>query len=584
MAEGTQRRLAAIMSVDVVGYSRLMGADEAGTLAAMRSHRAELWNPTIEKFGGRVVGTAGDSLLVEFASAVAALETSIVVQRAMVERNADLPDNKRMLLRIGINIGEVVIEGDDIFGDGVNIAARMQEIAAQGGIAISRNVQEQVRDKLDIALVDDGSHQVKNIAEPVHVWRWSPAGVTRDVVAVEPLALPDKPSIAVLPFDNMSGDPEQEYFADGIAEDIITDLSKIPDLFVIARNSAFSYKGKSFNVPDVCRELGVHFALEGSIRKAGNRVRITAQLVDGVTGGHLWAERYDRGLEDIFAVQDEVVEKIVAALATQIAADEPPPDRQIPASVAAYDYLLKAREQIALHTKEANANAVHLLKTVIELDPEYAPAYAHLAETFLQQVQLSLTDDRNGALTRAGELAARAVALDDRSPLAHGALGQAYQWQKQHDKALAAARRRVALDSGDAEGLATYGMALQFDGQHEEAIAVAEKAIRLNPHYPFWYMFVICLAQYQLRRYDDALNAAQRCVFRNAESMPVYCCLAAGHAQLGQTDDARAAVAKSLELNADLTLSEIAGLVPYRRREDLDHYLDGLRKAGLPEN
>ncbi len=287
MSVGTQRRLAAIVSTDVVGYSRLMGADEAGTLAAMRSHRAELWNPTIERFGGRVVGTAGDSLLVEFASAVAAVECAIAVQRGMVERNGDQPEEQRMQLRIGVNLGEVVVDGDDIFGDGVNLAARLEALSEPGGIALSGTVHEQVQGKTDVQFTDDGRHEVKNFAKPIQVWRWSPVGPAAGAEADsdEPLPLPDKPSIAVLPFENMSGDPEQEYFADGIAEDVITALARFRSLFVIARNSSFTYKGRAVDITQIARELGVRYVVEGSVRKAGNRVRINVQLIDATSGG-----------------------------------------------------------------------------------------------------------------------------------------------------------------------------------------------------------------------------------------------------------------------------------------------------------
>ena len=387
MSEGTERRLAAIVSTDVVGYSRLMGADKAGTLAAMRAHRKELWNPTIEKFGGRIVGTAGDSLLVEFASAVAAVESSVVVQRGMVERNADLPDDKRMLLRIGINIGEVVIEDDDIFGDGVNIAARMQEIAVPGGIAISRNAQEQVRDKLDIALADDGMHEVKNIAEPVHVWRWSPEGAgAAPAVPSAKLKLPDKPSIAVLPFDNMSGDPEQEHFSDGISEDIITALSSLRWLFVIARNSTFTYKGSAVDVTRVSRELGVRYVVEGSVRKAANRVRITAQLIDGSTGNHVWAERYDRELDDIFALQDEITEAIVGRIDSEVRSSERErAHRKPPANLDAWDLYQQGSWHFLKITKEDTEIGRRLCQKAIERDPNFASAYAGLAFTYCRE-------------------------------------------------------------------------------------------------------------------------------------------------------------------------------------------------------
>ncbi len=305
MSEGTQRRLAAILAADVVGYSRLMEADEVGTLAAMKAHRQELWTPKIQEHDGRVAGTAGDSILVEFGSAVAAVECAVAVQKGMAELNARQPEERRMLLRVGINIGEVVVDGEDIYGDGVNIAARLEALCEPGGVALSGNVREQVQGKLDEQFEDAGEHEVKNITRPIRVWRWSettPQEMAATPGTAESLPLPDKPSIAVLPFENMSGDPEQEYFSDGISEDIITELSRFRSLFVIARNSSFTYKGQAIDVQRVGHNLGVRYVLEGSVRKAGNRIRVTVQMIDAPSRKHVWAERYDRDLEDIFAV------------------------------------------------------------------------------------------------------------------------------------------------------------------------------------------------------------------------------------------------------------------------------------------
>jgi adenylate cyclase len=315
MAGGTQRRLAAIVSADVAGYSRLMGADEDGTLEALKAHRRELVDPKVAEHRGRIVKTTGDGILLEFASVVDAVRCCVEVQHAMAERNAGTPEDRRMLFRVGINLGDIIIDGDDIHGDGVNVAARLEALSEPGSIAISGNVHEQVQGKIDVQFIDDGAHGVKNIAKPVRVWRWSPMQTSTTsavgVVSDGALPLPDKPSIAVLPFENMSGDAEQEYFADGMTEDIITDLSRFENLFVIARNTSFTYKGKRVDVKDVARELGVRFILEGSVRKAGTRVRITAQLIDGQDGGHLWAERYDGALEDVFDLQEQVTRQVV---------------------------------------------------------------------------------------------------------------------------------------------------------------------------------------------------------------------------------------------------------------------------------
>jgi TolB-like protein/class 3 adenylate cyclase len=366
MSEGTQRKLAAIVSADVVGYSRLMGADEGGTLAAMQAHRGEFWDPVTKQFGGRIVGTAGDGQLIEFASAVAAVECSVAIQRGMLERNAELPQDRWMLLRVGINMGEVIVAGDDLYGDGVNIAARLQELAEPGGIAIADIVHGQVHDKLDVTFTDDGEHKAKNIARPIRVWRWSPAGLIEISVVEtsgrsEALALPDKPSIAVLPFDNMSGDPEQEYFSDGISEDLTTALSRFDGLFVIARNSAFTYKGEAVDVKRVGRELGVHYVLEGSVRRAGERVRVNAQLIDAAADLHVWAERFDRQIDDIFELQDDIVASIAAIVGPEITTAEIERARgKRPDTLDVWDYYLRALA--AFHKMTSETSQPHVNK------------------------------------------------------------------------------------------------------------------------------------------------------------------------------------------------------------------------------
>ncbi|HIF10003.1 MAG TPA: adenylate/guanylate cyclase domain-containing protein, partial [Sneathiellales bacterium] len=422
MTERTQRRLAAIVSADVVGYSRLMGADEAGTLAAMRAHRTELWNPLIEQYGGRVVGTAGDSLLIEYASAVAAVESSVAVQRGMIERNADVPENRHMLLRIGVNIGEVVIDGDDIFGDGINVAARLQAIADSGGIAISGNIHEQVSGKLNVAFSDDGEHEVKNIDRPVRVWRWSPkaqitAGDTAG--ADQLLPLPDKPSIAVLPFDNMSGDPEQEYFSDGMTEDIITELSRFRNFHVIARNSTFTYKGQAVDIKKVGQELGVRYVLEGSVRKAGSRVRITAQLIEAATSKHVWAERYDRELIDIFDLQDEITGTIASAV---LPAFETAELRRIdhvrPENLDAWELTLQASYQNNKGTRKGFAAARELVERAITIDPHNVQALALLSYCITWQVVMSYSTSPEEDMEKGIAGARRALELDPSNAVA----------------------------------------------------------------------------------------------------------------------------------------------------------------------
>ena len=384
MAEGrTQRRLAAVFVADVVAYSRLMAADEAGTLAALKAHRKELIDPTTAEHGGRIVKLMGDGALVEFASVVDAVECAVAVQRGMAERNHGIPEDRRIVFRIGINLGDIILDGDDIYGDGVNLAARLEGLAEPGGICISNSAREQVLGKVPLSFADLGEQRVKNIERPVRVYCVVMDGTPAAATAASPEP-PDKTSIAVLPFTNMSGDPEQEYFADGISEDIITALSKISQLFVIARNSSFTFKGKSVRIQEVSSDLGVRYVLEGSVRKAGNRVRITSQLIDGETGGHLWAERFDRDLTDIFAMQDEVTREIVTALALKLTeGDRQRLTREHTDNMEAYDCFLRGREQLWRLTAETNAQARTLLERAVELDPNFASAFAYLAAVHL---------------------------------------------------------------------------------------------------------------------------------------------------------------------------------------------------------
>ena len=379
-----QRRLAAIVSADVAGYSRLMGCDESGTLAALKTLRREVIDPKICEHGGRLVKTTGDGLLLEFASVVDAVRCVTEIQAAMAAHNADIPVERRIEFRVGVNIGDIIIDGDDIFGDGVNVAARLQELAAPGSICVSGRVQEDVRGKLDIAFEDAGDQQLKNIVWPVRVYRVSPGGAA--TAAQPPLALPDKPSIAVLPFQNMSGDAEQEYFADGITEDIITALSRIPSLFVIARNSSFAYKGKAIDIRQIGRELGVRYVLEGSVRKAGQRLRITGQLVDAETGSHLWADRFDSVLEDVFDLQDRVTMAVAGAIEPSITqAEIRRANRKPTENLQAYDWLLRALGEHQLYSRDGFDRAIDMARRAIELDPRYAQAYAYLANWIMRR-------------------------------------------------------------------------------------------------------------------------------------------------------------------------------------------------------
>ena len=575
-----ERRLAAILASDVVGYSRLIRADEEGTLAALKGLRADLIDPTLAEHNGRIVKLMGDGMLAEFASVVDAVRAAVETQRAVAEHNSGLPEDKRIEFRVGINLGDVVIDGDDIQGDGVNVAARLESLAQPGGICISGNVYEQVRDRLDLSFEDLGEKEVKNIARPIRVWQWTlAASAAAGITTIdEPLPIPEKPSIAVLPFDNMSSDPEQEYFSDGITEDIITEISRIPEVMVISRNSTFTYKGKAAKVQDVCRDLGVRYVLEGSVRKAGERVRINAQLIDGRSGGHLWAERYDRGLEDIFAVQDDVTEKIVRALEVKLVGGAAALEaREQTHNPEAYDCVLRGREQYRLFSKDSNAAARELYERAIALDPDYAEPYAGLAETYVQEWFMG----SEPALDRAFELAQQATARDPKLPLVQEALSTVHLFKKQHAEAIATARRWIELEPSNADAYATLAGAMHFSGDNEEVIALIEKAMRLNPFYPFFYPHYIGLANLAMRRFDEAVVALKRSVVRNPEALWPHVFLAACHSHLEENTQACAQLAEVRRINPEFSIASLLKLLPYKSSADVDLLVDGLRKAGL---
>ena len=594
MVDGTQRRLAEIVSADVVGYSRLMGADETATLDALRAHRSELIDAKIAEHGGRIVKTMGDGLLLEFPSVVYATRCVIEVQQGMAERNAGIDKDRRITFRIGVNLGDIIIEGEDIHGDGVNVAARLQEIAEPGGLAISRRVHEDVCDRLEVSFVDAGEQMLKNIARPVQVWRWSPAATPtaawQNAVAENELPLPDKPSIAVLTFDNMSGNPEQEYFADGIAEDIITGLSRYPTLFVIARNSSFTYKGRNVKIQDIGADLGVKYVVEGSVRKARDRVRVTVQLIEANTGNHLWAERYDRELDDIFAVQDEVVQTIVASMTGRLEqAGSEHAKRKPPSNLDAYDYLLRGRESYYRWTPQDTAEARGMFESAIALDPAYAAAYAGLAKTHYLDWLDSWCATPNESFKQFRALAEQSVALDESDSRTHTAMASASLHNHQYDRARHHFERAVALNPSDTRALVMFALYETYTGEAARAIQRIGDASRLNPFGKFgWYLG---RAYYSLRQYSDAIAA-----FENLRDpvATIRAWIAASYAQAGKRDQATRAAAdfmaaaRSKFAFAEAPLPEnwiafIAERCPYQNQEDLDHLLDGIRQAGLAE-
>jgi adenylate cyclase len=572
------RRLAAILAADVAGYSRMMGEDEEGTLAALMSDRAAVLDPGVARFGGRLIKTTGDGYLIEFASAVAAIECALAVQGAMNERNRDRAPDRRVEFRIGVNLGEVIVQDDDIFGDGVNVAARLEALAEAGGICVSEKVAAEVRGRVAAGLQDIGFRTLKNIAAPVRVYRV--VGPGKDVApGPEPATVLDKPSIAVLPFDNMSGDPEQSYFSDGITEDVITDLSKVAGLFVIARNSSFAYKGKATNVADVCRELGVRYVLEGSVRKAGNRVRVTAQLIDGPTAGHVWAERYDRDLTDIFAVQDDITRRIVEALAVKLGRSEGKrAGARMPADPRAYEFYLRGRERNWRATKESVAEAKELLLRATEIDPSFAPPFAVLSHAHQLDYVNRWTADPARSLAIAHEFAQKAVALDDTDPICHMALAITHAHRKEFDAALRETERILALDPNFAPGHINLGFSLLWRDRPAEALDAFATAMRLDPHNPDMILHFIARAQFMLGRYDEAIEMLERRIARNPATDVSRVLLAACHGQLGNMDAARAAWADALRVNPEYALEHRRDLLG---ESEYGRMLAGLRKAGL---
>jgi adenylate cyclase len=584
-----ERKLAAILAADVVGYSRLMEEDEAGTLAALKAHRRDLWTPMIEKYGGRVVGTAGDSILVEFASAVAAVECAAAVQLGMVERNADQPEDRRMLLRVGVNIGEVIVDGDDIYGDGVNVAARLEELAAPGGVCISGTVHEHTAGRLDLALEDAGGYEIKNIARPIHVWRWTPGGTadaSPTAPAADSLALPDKPSIAVLPFDNLSGDEEQEFFADGMAEDIITSLSRYRSLFVIARNSTFAYKGQSPDLRELSRDLGVRYVLEGSVRKGGPRIRVTAQLIEGATGNHIWAERYDRELNDIFAVQDEITQAIVAAIGPEInQAERERVQRLAPENLAVWESYQRGLWHLYRFNREDNAEAQRLFKRAVAVAPNFAPALSGLTHALYFSFMHGYAENRPATLVEAYDAGRQAVAADERDADAHFALGRILYLRHDLDTSIAEFEAAIAHNPNFSHAHTGLGTALLYAGVFDRAVESCDLAVRLSPNDPLLWltlavkgMALICSEQY-----ERAAGTMRRATRHPNAAWTAPCFLASALGHLGETARAEEALADVLRVKPDLGADHLRQILPFRDPAHLDNIVDGLRKAGMSE-
>ena len=556
-----------------------MGADEEGTLAQLKAHRKELIEPKIAENRGRIVKTTGDGLLAEFASALDAMRCAVEVQRIMGDRNQAVPPDKRVEFRIGVNVGDIIIDGGDIFGDGVNIAARLEGLADPGGVCVSGRVQEDAVGKLDVVFEDQGDQQLKNIARQVRAYRVRLNNVPS--IAAPTLTLPDKPAIAVLPFVNMSGDSEQEFFADGITEDILTELSRFRELFVISRNSAFVYKGKPINAQKVAKELGVQYVVEGSVRKMGNRVRITVQLIDAETDRHLWAERYDRELADIFAIQDELTSSIASILPGRVAAAaHDRVQRKPPENLAAYECVLAGK---LLHHRAARADneeALRMLERAIDLDRGYAHAHAWKACVLGQSFVYGWCADAEATMRAVVEEATLALSLDENDSDVHRILAAVnLSLRRDHDKALYHQERALALNPNDDLVVVQQGEMLTWIGQAEQGIEWIQKAMRLNPYHPERFWGHLGRAYFVTRRYDEAVKAFRR-ITRADHSHLAF--LAACYAQLGDTAAAEGAAQDVLRRAPDFSVARFIATQHYKQESDREHHRTALLKAQLP--
>lgn len=576
MAENdVRRRLAAILAADVAGYARLMHADEDGTRKALNEHRRALFDPAVASRGGRLFKEMGDGFLVEFPSALEAMRCALDIQQGMARRNAGVEAARRIVFRIGVNLGDVIVEGADLHGDGVNLAARLQTLADPGGICLSAGVHDQVRRHIAATFEDMGLQTVKNIPEPLHVYRCVPAAGT---AAAPTLPLPEAPSIAVLPFTNMSSDAEYEHFVDGLTEDLITDISRTPGLLVIARNSVFAYKGKPMDVRRIARELGVRYLLEGSVRRSGDRIRINAQLIDSVGGGHLWAERFDRRLDDVFDLQDEVTARILDALVGRLVTPTP---RRRTHSVQAYDLCVRGRALLDTSVGSADAmrEAVELLDQALDFDPDYAEACRCLAMTLndaWMHAGITITARHGTAL----DLAERAVTLDPNDSSCHATLALLRDYAGQWDASQAAHERALALDPNNADAMVIYSDFLLFAGQHAKAEALVTRALRINPMPPAWYFMSQGKIAYAQGRYAEAVAilrhpATYRTVSRRY--------LAASLARLGQLDEARREAALYMAGHPRFTISHWLSASQFRDAATMADFVEGYRLAGLPE-
>jgi adenylate cyclase len=623
--EGFKRKLAAILSTDVVGYSRLMEDDEEATIRSINTYRKSI-STLVEQHRGRVVDTTGDNLMAEFSSVVDAVQCAVEIQKEISERNADLPENRRMLFRIGVNLGDIVEEDDKIYGDGVNIAARLESLTEAGGICISRTAYGQVKNKLNLGYEYLGEHSVKNISEPVHVYkvlmdadaagkvigekrqekrRMTLAAVIALIIGLGGLAgwylyieqtkriapasvekmafpLPDKPSIAVLPFDNLSGDPDQDYFSDGLSEEIITALSKVPRMFVIARNTTFTYKGQAVKVQQVAEELGVRYVLEGSIRKYENKIRITAQLIDATAGHHLWAERYDRDLKDIFALQDEITMKILSELELRLTEGEQALIyRRGTNNLQVYLKFLQAVHYVRNTNPGDNRKARKIIEDIISIEPNYAMAYGLLGETYMMDVWFGTTKSPIDSLRKAASMLEKALYFDKSLGAPYAILGHINVLKRDWEKGISLGYQAIELEPNGANSHYHLGMGLNFADRSEEAIPILKKAIRLNPVASGLYVHHIAIAYRMMEQYDKAVEYGEKAVQRSPNYHFAHLNLAACYLLAGREEEARAEAKEVIRLNPGFSLVKFAKTVPLKNQEELKRFIAALRRSGL---
>ena len=577
------RKLTAIMSADVKGYSLLMSDDEIHTIQTLKTYR-QIMSEYIQQHTGRVVDSPGDNLLAEFGSAVDAVQCAVGIQKRLKKENDRFVEDKRLEFRIGVNVGDVVQDENKIYGSGVNVAARIEGLADPGGVCISRNAYDHVKDKLGLGFEFLGDHEAKNIKEPIRIYKVLIDLDLPESFSDEPLELTDMPSIAVLPFDNMSGDPSQEYFSDGLTDQIINGLCKVANLFVIARNSSFAYKGKSISIKQIAKELGVKFILEGSVQKAGDRVRITAQLIDATTDLHKWSESYDRELTDIFALQDDITMKILWAMNANVTHGEQALiwSEGMKVGIKAYDAFMKGLEHFYRFNREDNAQARTDYQKSLDIEPSPI-VYAMLGFAHLVDLMYGWSDSQMESFDKANKCAESAYEMNEDVDILHMLLGYIYLFKGMHDKAVSEGKRAVQLSPNGAEAHVHLAAISNYAGKSDEAIRLIKKAFRLNPTPTSYYYNHLGTVYRSLQKYEDAITACESMIHMNPNSLPPYITLASCHSLLNQIDKARQAVTDILRIDPQYSIGQFALTMPFKDKEELDLYLQALRKAGLPE-